>query len=84
MINVPKNCLILLIKGYREFISPLFPASCRYIPTCSEYSLEAIQRFGFLKGSILMIKRICRCRPGGSYGYDPVPDIYSDKKEKLG
>ncbi|MCH2247671.1 MAG: membrane protein insertion efficiency factor YidD [Crocosphaera sp.] len=77
-----KIMLIVLIKGYRKFISPLFPPSCRFQPTCSQYSLEAIERFGPIKGSWLGIKRILRCHPLHPGGYDPVPPInkYCSKK----
>lgn len=62
------------VRFYRRNISPLFPPSCRYVPTCSEYAIIALRRYGLLKGSWLAVKRICRCNPwhhGG--GYDPVP-----------
>ncbi|MGF1541302.1 MAG: membrane protein insertion efficiency factor YidD [Pleurocapsa sp.] len=65
---------ILLIKGYRRFISPLFPPTCRFQPTCSQYAIEAIDRFGIFKGGWLAIKRISRCHPFHPGGYDPVPD----------
>lgn len=68
-----KILLLLLIKGYRFFISPLTPPSCRFIPTCSQYALEAIDRHGPLKGSWLTTKRLCRCHPFCEGGYDPVP-----------
>ncbi|MGQ9799115.1 MAG: membrane protein insertion efficiency factor YidD [Ignavibacterium sp.] len=64
---------ILLIKVYQIFISPLFPSSCRYTPTCSQYTLEALKKYGVLKGLWLGIKRISRCHPWGGSGYDPVP-----------
>jgi putative membrane protein insertion efficiency factor len=64
---------ILLIKIYQLLISPLFPSSCRYTPTCSHYTLEALKKYGLLKGSWLGIKRISRCHPWGGSGYDPVP-----------
>jgi|UniRef100_A0A7C3SQ57 putative membrane protein insertion efficiency factor len=73
-----KQLLILIIKIYKRFISPLLPSSCRFYPTCSSYALEAIERFGALEGSILAIKRILRCHPFNPGGYDPVP-----KKEEL-
>jgi hypothetical protein len=65
--------LIVLIKIYQLLISPLFPASCRFTPTCSHYSLEALKKYGILKGGWLSLKRILRCHPWGSSGYDPVP-----------
>lgn len=68
-----KTLLILLIRFYRTCISPLKPPVCRFTPTCSEYALEAIMKYGPLKGSWLAIKRICRCHPWGGSGYDPVP-----------
>jgi putative membrane protein insertion efficiency factor len=64
---------LLPIRFYRACISPLTPSSCRFTPTCSEYALLAIQKYGPLKGGWLAIKRICRCHPWGGYGYDPVP-----------
>ena len=70
-----KNILILLIKGYRKFISPLMPPSCRFRPTCSEYTLEAVEKFGAVQGSWLGIKRIFRCHPFHPGGYDPVPPV---------
>jgi uncharacterized protein len=65
--------LILLIRGYRILISPLFPPSCRFHPTCSTYALEAIERFGAWRGGILAVRRISRCHPWHPGGYDPVP-----------
>lgn len=68
-----KKILIALIKFYRKFISPMKGTKCPYIPTCSEYGLEAIQKHGALKGSMLAIYRILRCNPFSKGGYDPVP-----------
>ena len=68
-----KKLLVILIRGYRRLISPLFPPSCRFQPTCSQYAIEAIERFGTLKGSWLAVKRILRCHPFHPGGYDPVP-----------
>lgn len=65
--------LIGLVKFYRYAISPLTMASCRFTPTCSAYSIEAIQKHGPLRGGWLSLKRILRCNPWGGHGYDPVP-----------
>ncbi|MCQ2067615.1 MAG: membrane protein insertion efficiency factor YidD [Bacteroidaceae bacterium] len=65
--------LMLPIRFYRKFISPLTPPSCRFTPTCSEYAIEAITKHGPFKGTWLAIRRVLRCRPGGGSGYDPVP-----------
>ena len=63
-----------LIYGYRTLVSPFTPGSCRYAPTCSAYALEAVGRFGAVKGGWLAVRRIARCHPWGESGYDPVPD----------
>ncbi|MCT4559898.1 MAG: membrane protein insertion efficiency factor YidD [Crocinitomicaceae bacterium] len=70
----------LLIKGYQLFISPIWPATCRFEPTCSHYALEAIEKRGVLVGLFLAVKRIGRCHPWGGFGYDPVPDKKSKEK----
>ena len=65
-----------MIKGYKYFVSPMLGNSCRYFPTCSEYSIEALKTYGFLKGSYLSLKRIFSCHPikflGGGEGFDPL------------
>ncbi len=71
--NNMKKLLILLIIFYRKYISPMKHTKCPYFPTCSEYGLEAIERYGALKGSILAVWRILRCNPFSKGGYDPVP-----------
>ncbi|HEY9863224.1 MAG TPA: membrane protein insertion efficiency factor YidD [Candidatus Obscuribacterales bacterium] len=68
-----KNLFIILIKGYRLVISPLFPPACRFHPTCSQYAIEAIETFGIVQGSWLALKRILRCHPYHPGGYDPIP-----------
>ncbi|HIL86144.1 MAG TPA: membrane protein insertion efficiency factor YidD [Candidatus Marinimicrobia bacterium] len=65
--------VILLIKFYQKIISPLTPATCRFQPTCSQYSIEALQKHGIFYGLFLMSKRILNCHPWGKSGYDPVP-----------
>ena len=67
-----KRILILIIKGYQKFISPLFPPTCRFYPTCSQYSIEAIRKYGALKGIYLTIRRLLKCHPFHSGGYDPL------------
>lgn len=67
-----KYLLILLVKFYRRWISPLKPPSCRFIPTCSEYAVQALQKYGAIKGSYLAIKRVLRCHPFSKGGYDPL------------
>ena len=69
-----KKLLLALIKFYRSAISPHTVPSCKYTPTCSQYGLEAIERFGALKGAALTIWRILRCNPFSKGGYDPVPE----------
>ena len=71
--KIPSYIVIALITVYRTVLSPLFPACCRFTPTCSEYGLIAFKRYGFIKAFVLTVKRIVRCRPGGLCGYDPVP-----------
>ncbi|MFC2086910.1 membrane protein insertion efficiency factor YidD [Bacteroidota bacterium] len=68
-----KYLLIFLIKLYQYLISPIKPTSCRYVPSCSQYSIEAIKKYGIFKGLVISIKRISRCHPWGGHGYDPVP-----------
>lgn len=71
-----KRVLIALVRFYRRYISPLKPPCCRYIPTCSEYAIEALEKYGALKGGWLAIKRLSRCHPlhfGEHDFYDPVP-----------
>lgn len=68
-----KQLAIEIIRFYQQFISPLFPPTCIYIPTCSQYTLEAIEKYGVVKGSWLGLKRILRCHPFHKGGYDPVP-----------
>ena len=68
-----KAVLTLVIRAYQLWVGPLFPAACRYHPTCSAYALEAIERHGAWRGSVLAAKRVSRCHPFHAGGYDPVP-----------
>ena len=82
--NIFTLILIKLIKGYKYLISPLFGHSCRYLPTCSDYSIDALKKFGFFKGLFMSIKRILSCHPikflGGGEGFDPVEKEIKIKK----
>ncbi len=82
--NILTKILIKLIKGYKFMISPLLGQSCRYLPTCSEYSIEALKEYGLAKGTLLSLKRILSCHPikflGGSSGFDPVKKEIKVKK----
>lgn len=73
MKNPLKILLIKLIRGYQVGISPLLPPSCRYTPTCSHYGIEALSKYGLIKGCWLTLRRILRCHPWAKGGYDPVP-----------
>ncbi len=68
-----KYLFIYLVRFYQVAISPFKPPTCRYTPTCSQYTIEALQKYGVLKGGWLAIKRIGSCHPWGGNGYDPVP-----------
>lgn len=68
-----KKLVISAIRFYQREISPLSPPRCRYIPTCSQYALEAVEKYGSIKGTFLAAKRILRCNPFHKGGYDPVP-----------
>ena len=82
--NIFTKLLIKIIKGYKYLISPLFGRSCRYLPTCCEYSIDALKEFGFVKGLFKSIKRILSCHPikflGGGEGFDPVKKEAKDNK----
>ena len=69
-----KNILIAAIKFYRKYLSSLKRTKCPYIPTCSEYGLEAVERYGAFKGGLVAVWRILRCNPFSRGGFDPVPD----------
>lgn len=71
-----------LIRLYQWVISPLFPATCRYAPSCSHYAADAVTRFGVLRGGWMAMKRIGRCHPWGGTGYDPVPETIKNTYTK--
>lgn len=68
-----KGVILLFIRCYRLLISPFLPKCCRFYPTCSDYTFQAVQKFGVKKGLILGLKRILRCNPFNNGGYDPIP-----------
>lgn len=74
-----KRLLLWFIRGYRLLISPLFPPSCRFHPSCSQYALEAVDRFGPWRGGWMALRRILRCHPFHPGGYDPVPPASSSE-----
>ena len=82
--NIFTYILIKLIKSYKYIISPLIGQSCRYLPTCSDYSVEALKKFGLIKGILMSLKRILSCHPikflGGGEGFDPVKKEIKIKK----
>jgi len=68
-----RKLLTFIIKLYKRVVSPLLPPACRFLPTCSEYAIEAIEKYGVLKGSYLALRRVLRCHPLCESGFDPVP-----------
>lgn len=78
--QIPKYLLVLVVRGYQLFISPLLPPSCRYTPTCSQYAILALKKYGFFKGIVLTTHRVLRCNPWGGHGHDP-PRWYGEEKE---
>ena len=71
--------IILFIKVYQLIISPIIGQNCRYLPTCSDYTVECLKQYGIIKGTFLSLKRISKCHPWGSYGHDPVPSKLEKK-----
>ena len=78
-----KKVLILMIRGY-QCISRCFPARCRFYPSCSDYTIEAIQKHGIVYGLWLCFRRVCQCHPWNPGGYDPVPEVRGRKTEDRG
>jgi len=72
-LSVAQRVALAAIQLYKLLISPLFTGSCRFMPSCSEYAREAVVRFGVVRGSMLTLRRLARCHPLGSHGFDPVP-----------
>lgn len=80
--NILEFIVLLPVYFYRYSISPLKPPSCRYSPTCSAYTIEAVKKHGILKGLWLATTRIVSCNPWGGHGYDPVPDKFSFSRKR--
>lgn len=72
-----RRIVVLPIRLYQCLVSPILPPACRFYPTCSAYAAEAVLRHGLLRGGWLALRRLARCRPGGGYGYDPVPESFA-------
>jgi hypothetical protein len=72
MNHIPRAVLLGLLRGYKWAISPLLPPACRYVPTCSDYAMEAVDRYGVFRGSLMATARVFRCQPFARGGYDPV------------
>lgn len=72
MRHLPQRAALLLLRAYKWAISPMFPPACRYVPTCSEYAMEAVERHGALRGTLMTMLRLLRCHPFAKSGYDPV------------
>jgi putative membrane protein insertion efficiency factor len=71
--NLPMKGMLVMLRFYKREISPMLPPCCRYTPTCSEYAMQAVEKYGAVKGGWLAAKRILRCHPFHEGGYDPVP-----------
>ena len=72
MRQFPKLVVLQMLRGYKWAISPMFPPACRFVPTCSEYAAEAVERYGVLRGGLTGLARLLRCHPFSRGGYDPV------------
>jgi putative membrane protein insertion efficiency factor len=72
MTQIAKACVLALLRGYKWAISPLLPPACRYVPTCSDYATEAVDRYGVFRGGLMAARRVLRCHPFVKGGYDPV------------
>jgi putative membrane protein insertion efficiency factor len=79
--NIGKNLLLFVLRGYKHAISPMFPPACRYVPTCSEYAMEVVDRYGVVRGSAKAIWRLLRCHPLAKGGVDLVVKRASDVGE---
>lgn len=80
--TLPAKVLSSILRGYQLLLSPVFPPSCRFSPSCSQYSIEAVRRFGALGGGWLALCRMVRCHPWGGQGHDPVPEQISRQTDR--
>ena len=78
MRQAAKKIVLQLLRGYKWMISPMLPPACRYVPTCSEYAMEAVERYGILRGGAMAVWRVLRCHPLAGGGYDPVARDHGD------
>ena len=79
VVGVPARIGLMALRFYKAYLSILFAGQCRFVPSCSQYSYEAVERFGLARGSWLTLKRLLRCHPfSGKFGFDPVPDCCGD------
>ncbi len=81
-VELPRRVVLAALRLYKLLLSPLFAGSCRFVPSCSDYATEAVIRYGVVKGSWLTVRRLGRCHPFGSSGYDPVPHSGADRDER--
>lgn len=72
MTNFVRNAVLLLLRAYKWLVSPMLRPACRYVPTCSEYAMEAVERYGVMRGGVKAIGRLLRCQPFAKGGFDPV------------
>jgi putative membrane protein insertion efficiency factor len=72
MNQIARTVVLHFLRGYKWAVSPMFPPACRYVPTCSEYAMEAVDRYGVIRGSFMAVWRVLRCHPFAKGGYDPV------------
>ena len=84
MNHLLQRVLLLALRGYRYFLSPLLGNQCRFAPTCSVYAMEAIERFGAVRGGLLAVRRVARCHPWNAGGWDPVPDTAKPAARRCG
>jgi putative membrane protein insertion efficiency factor len=84
-VGMPARVGLMALRFYKAYLSMLFAGNCRFVPSCSQYSYEAVERFGLARGSWLTLKRLLRCHPfSGKFGFDPVPDCCGDESSRDG